>query len=79
MQVYFSFESGAKRVLDWGNYSNRFECKFELTNLDSETGVLDNMRHFELWSMQSYSFYAKIFKSKERLVKEVKGKSGTKF
>jgi predicted dehydrogenase len=68
MQVYFTFESGAKAVLDWGNYSNRFECKFELTNQIGETGVLDNLGNYELWGLKNYSYDKTIFKSKERLV-----------
>ena len=68
MQVYFSFENGAKAVLDWGNYSNRFECKFELTNQNGRTGVLDNLGNYELWGLKNYSYDKKIFKSKERLV-----------
>ena len=68
MQVYFTFKNGSKAVLDWGNYSNRFECKFELTNFKSETGILDNLGHYELWNMQNHSFDKGLFKSKERLI-----------
>lgn len=68
MQVNFTFKNGSKAVLDWGNYSNRFECKFELTNSKSETGVLDNLGNFELWNMQNHDFEKQIFKSKERLI-----------
>jgi hypothetical protein len=68
MQVLFTFKNGSKAVLDWGNYSNRFECRFELTNQTGETGILDNMGNYELWNMQSHSFDSTIFKGKERLV-----------
>ena len=68
MSVFFTFKNGSKAIIEWGNYSNRFECKFELTNQVSETGVLDNLGHFEFWNMQNHSLDKTLFKSKERLI-----------
>jgi predicted dehydrogenase len=68
MQVYFTFKNGETALIDWGNYSNRFECKFELTNQFGETGILDNMGKFEFWNMKNYTFDNHLFKNKERLV-----------
>jgi phthalate 4,5-cis-dihydrodiol dehydrogenase len=68
MQVGFTFASGAVASLDWGNYSNRFECKFELTNQNGETGMLDNMGHYEVWNAEKQHFDSQVFKHKERLV-----------
>lgn len=67
-QVLFTFKNGSKAVLDWGNYSNRFECRFELTNKLGETGVLDNMGNYEMWNLHGHSFDKSLFKGKERLV-----------
>ena len=66
--VCFQFRNGSTAVLDWGNYSNRFECRFELTNRSSETGTLDNMGHYEFWNLNSHSHDKATFKSKEKIV-----------
>ena len=68
MQVYFTFKNGETALIDWGNYSNRFECRFELTNQLGETGILDNMGKFEFWNMKNHTFDSSLFKNKERLV-----------
>lgn len=65
--ITLNYNNGANAVLEWGNYSNRFECRFELTNSFCETGVLDNMGNYEFWNLSKYS-YEKNFKNKERIV-----------
>jgi hypothetical protein len=67
MNINLNFTSGAIGVIELGNYSNRFECKFELTNQSGETGVLDNMGRFELYNLQKHQF-DNNFKGKEKLV-----------
>jgi phthalate 4,5-cis-dihydrodiol dehydrogenase len=78
MQVIFEFSTGLA-ILDWGNYSNRFECRFELTNQTCETGILDNMNHLEFWNLQDHKNspnFIKEFKSKEKLVWDYSPLSG---
>jgi phthalate 4,5-cis-dihydrodiol dehydrogenase len=67
MVVNFRFKNEARAILDWGNYGNRFECKFELVNQAGETGVLDNMGNYEFWNLQKHVF-DKSLKGKERLI-----------
>jgi predicted dehydrogenase len=67
MIVNFRFKNGARATLDWGNYGNRFECKFELTNQAGETGILDNMGNYEFWNLQKHVFDHSL-KGKERLI-----------
>jgi len=66
MTNFFQCEKG-NAVIEWGNYANRFECSFELTNEMCETGKLDNLNHLEFWNLESHNF-GKDFKGKERLV-----------
>lgn len=78
MQIVFEF-GGGLAILDWGNYSNRFECRFELTNENCETGILDNLNHLEFWNLQDHKRnpnFAREFKSKEKTVWDYSPLSG---
>lgn len=79
MQVVFEFVSGGVAILDWGNYSNRFECRFELTNENCETGILDNLNHLEFWNLQDHKNsldFTREFKSKEKIIWDYSPLSG---
>jgi predicted dehydrogenase len=67
MTVAFEFEDNGSTILEWGNVSNRFECRFELMNELCQSVVLDNMGKYEIWNLPEYDFLEEKFLEEENL------------
>ena len=65
MTNFFQCESG-NGVIQWGNYSNRFECDFELINEKSEIGRCEDLWNLEFSNIQNTKLTTN-FKQKETL------------
>lgn len=62
---FFQCQKG-NGVIEWGNYSNRFECDFELVNEQNEVGRCQNLWNLEFFNLQETKL-TNNFKNKETL------------